>query len=394
MKILLAIFAVMFYLLLMLPLFSMVTGWPPDVRLSGEEPEVAPAAWGLSAWWNGAVQSEFDAWLAARIGLRGVLVRTANQIAYSLFRELPKGTGTRVVAGKAGFLFENTYVDAYRRGGSQSEKLLRRRSAEVRRLQDRMARDGIAFWLVIAPSKAEIYPEYLPAEADVAGRPSRRSHYERMIGFLQADGVNVVDGHALFQEWKRDPATPPLFPAGGTHWNRYGAGRVVALLLDRLREGSGKPWPVLRVTGAETDRKIIAPDNDLGELANLWQGRSLAGPQTHPVIEVDPGDEKPDILLICDSFGAMIGEMLQRERLIRRHDAYFYNKRHFGSSDGRRMDSAFDAGQVDALQRVAGRDAVVIEEVEYFLPEIGFGFVGQLLKAYDALDGKDAKPAS
>ena len=38
----------------------------------------------------------------------------------------------------------------------------------------------------------------------------------------------------------------------------------------------------------------------------------------------------------------------------------------------------------------ARSDAVVIEVGEYWLPRVGFGFVRDLLKAYDALDAARA----
>lgn len=394
MRVFLVMAAILFGLVLALPGIHRLTGWPPDRPLGGVEAPVPEAEWGMSGWWNGTVQPAFETWYSREIGLRGALVRTANQIAYSLFGELAQGKGTRVIPGRNGFLYESVYVDAYRRGGQRSKTDLRRISAETRRLQDRLAADGIGFWLVIAPSKAEIYPEHLPREADTAGRAARRSPYEDMIGFLKEDGVNVVDGHALFQEWKRGPDSPMLFPQGGTHWNRYGMARIVSILMDRLRETTGKDWPSLKVTGSKTSRKIIPPDNDLGELANLWQRRSLAGPQIRPVLEIHPGTEKPDLLLICDSFGAMVGQLLEDRRLIRRHDAYYYNKRHQGWPRRRKPGPAPDPELPVVLQRVAGRDAVVIVQVEYFLPEIGFGFAKELLEAYDAVDDRAAPSAS
>lgn len=392
MKVFLGMATAVFMLLLGLPLVQKATGWPPDRPLGGVEPPVAEPDWTWSAWWAGKAQTDFEIWFNRHIGWRGVLVRTANQVAYSLFDELAQGRGTRVVAGREGYFYESVYVDSYRMGGTRSAAEIRRRSFDLRRLQDRLAADGIGFWLVIAPSKAEIYPEHLPPSADVAGRSKRLSHYERMVADLQENGVNVVDAHALFRTWRKDPGTPALFPRSGTHWNRYGAARVVSVLMDRLRETTGNDWPVLTVTGTVTNRKIIPPDNDLGELANLWQRRSLAGPQVHPVIETDPGTEKPNLLLICDSFGAMVGEVLQQQRLVREHDAYYYNTRHHGWPRKRASADNVDPDLPDILRRVAGRDAVVVVEVEYFLPEIGFGFAEQLLKTYDEWD--ERKPGA
>lgn len=388
MRIFLAVASILFVLCLALPGLNQMTGWPPDQPLRGVETPAGEVNWCVSSWWDGIVQPEFEEWFSQQVGLRGVLVRTANQMAYSLFQELPQGKGTRVVSGREGFLYESGYVDAYRRGGQRTREELRRVSASTRRLQDRLAADGIDFWLVIAPSKAEIYPEYLPRQADVAGRPARRSHYEDMIGFLREDGVNVVDAHALFLEWKQDAAIPMLFPKGGTHWNRYGTARIVSILMDQMREAAGKNWPTIQVAGMESRQEILPPDNDLGELANLWQRDSLSGPQIHPVLDIDPGTEKPNLLLICDSFGAMVGETLQHNRLIRQHDAYYYNTRHQKWPRNRAPVPDSDTEIPAVLQRLVGRDAVVVVEVETFLPEIGFGFAEDLLEAYDTLDAQ------
>ncbi len=384
----------LFALVLGLPLVQGWTGWPPDRPLGGVEAPVPEPVWTWGGWWSGTVQPVHEVWLGRHIGLRGALVRTANQIAYTLFGELAQGRGTRVVAGRDGYFYESVYVDDFRKGGRRSRKEIRRRSADLRRLQDRLAADGIGFWLVIAPSKAEIYPEHLPESADAAGRAGRRSHYDIMIDWLRRDGVNVVDAHALFQTWRREDGTPALFSRTGTHWNHYGTARVVSVLMERMREASGKGWPELKVAGAVTNLEIVSPDNDLGELANLWQRRSLAGPQIHPVVEAVSGSEKPDVLLICDSFGAMVGKLFQQYRLIRQHDAYYYNKRHLAWPRNRERGGERDSSLPEILQRVAGRDAVVIVEVEHFLPEIGFGFAEELLKAYEERDAQAVDPGS
>lgn len=382
--------AAVFSLFLALPLFQMATGFPPRIPLTGAEPPIPPPTCTLPAWWRGTLQSEFDAWLNQRIGLRGLLVRTANQIQFSLFNELPKRRNTQVMKGRKGFLFEKAYVDAYNRRKTRPEAELKSKSAATRRLQDRLAADGIAFLLVIAPSKAEIYPEYLPETADVAGRPERRSNYQNLIGFLRQDGVNLVDAHALFLEWKQTPGTPLLFAKGGTHWNQYGAARVVARILEELRELTGKDLPAIEVVGTVTNRTIVGADNDLGELANLWSGRLLAGPQVHPVLAKRTGRHLPDILLVGDSFVFTLTELMDREELYRRRETFYYYNRHFTYPDA--GDAPLDRRQLDLLAEVRRRDAVVIEVNEYWLPQIGFGFVRDLLKAYDALDAAASRP--
>lgn len=390
MKTFFLIAALLFGLFLALPLFQSATGFPADIPLTGVENTSTRPGLGLAAWWNGTLQSEFDAWLNQRIGLRGLLVRTANQINYSLFRELPKRGGTQVLRGRDGFLFEKVYVDAYNQEGSRPDKELLNVSASTRELQDRLAADGIALLLVIAPSKAEIYPEYLPGSADVAGRPGRRTNYENLIAHLRQDGVNLVDAHELFLKWKREPGTPLLYTKGGTHWNQYGAARVVAQITEQLRELTGKDLPMMQVTGAVTNHTIVDSDNDLADLLNLWSGRQLAGPQIQPIVETRAGSYLPDLLFIGDSFVFTLTNWMDREGLYRQRDTYYYYNRHYFYPVEPNVE--LDKRHLDLLAELKGRDAVVIEVSEYWLPRIGFGFVRDLLKAYHQLDA--GHPAS
>ncbi len=391
MRRLLLIAALLFSLFLVLPLVHLAMGWPPDYPLAGVESRVAVPEWTPAAWWNGTLQATFDTWINQRIGLRGLLVRTANQIQYTLFRELPQRSGTRVLLGRDGFLFEKAYLDAYNRAGRHSYRELRNICYSVRLMQDRLAADGIAFLLVIAPSKAEIYPEHLPPGMDVAGRPTRRSDYENLMPLLHAAGVNVVDGPTLFRQWKAEPGAPLLFGKGGTHWNQYGAARMVAEILARLRDLTGKDLPVLQVTGAVTNRTIIDADNDLGELLNLWSGRPFAGPQIQPVLNKQPGTHAPDILFIGDSFVFTLTNLMDREGLYRRRNTYYYYNRQYFYPEA--PNEILDKRSLDLLQVLADRDAVVIEVSEYWLPRIGFGFVRDLLKAYRRLERARAAAA-
>jgi hypothetical protein len=71
MKTFLLIAAILFGLLLGLPLFQMATGLPQDAILQGVETTATRPAFTAAAWWDGSLQSGFDTWINQRIGLRG-----------------------------------------------------------------------------------------------------------------------------------------------------------------------------------------------------------------------------------------------------------------------------------------------------------------------------------
>jgi hypothetical protein len=368
---------VLFVALLWLPLTQTVFRWLPEAALAGVE-KVPPAPESrLSAWWDGSLQTGFDPWFNAKVGLRGWMVRTYNQIQYSVFGTFA-GSGTKVVKGRQGMLFEKVYVDAFQSPRKRTEKELRDVCGGVRELQDRLAARGTAFLLVIAPSKAEILSEYLPGGIDVKGRGGKRSARDDMAALLDEYGIHHLDAHELFKAWKAEGA-PPLFSNGGTHWNHYAAARVAGLMLEALRGQTKAPMPSLRVTGAVTNGVIWGADNDLGDLLNLWTSRRMAGPQVHPVLEKTASDPLPDILFVGDSFVLTLTRVMDEAGLYRKRDTlYYFNRRYSYPGKG---DAPLDRGKADVAAELEGRDAVIIEINEYWLPRIGFGFVKAALKA-------------
>jgi len=78
---------------------------------------------------------------------------------------------------------------------------------------------------------------------------------------------------------------------------------------------------------------------------------------------------------------------MDRENLYGRRETYYYYNRQFTFPDG--GDSPLDKRQLDLLSEVRGRDAVVIEINEHWLPRIGFGFVRDLLRAYIRLEAAE-----
>ncbi|MGD9780545.1 MAG: hypothetical protein AB7V14_00170 [Kiritimatiellia bacterium] len=378
--------AILFGLFLALPLVQMGTGWPPDCPLDGWEKPIPPPKLDFRAWGGGNLQSQFEVWFSRHVGLRGWLVRTANQINFALFRELKVyNSGTRVLMGRNEFLFAQDYVDAYARPGLQPTDKLRELSASVRRAQDGLAANGIAFLLLIAPSKAEIYPEFLPTVADVAGRSSRRSDYDNLIGFLRRNGVNLIDGHERFLEWKNQPGVPALFTQGGIHWNHYGATRMAGLVMERLRDLTGKDLSTLQVVGSETNDVVVAKDNDLGDLVNLWPGHPRPGPQIHPLVEHRAGTYLPDVLFVGDSFVPTLTVHMDGQELYRRRNTYYYYNRDESYPEAKSV--VLDKKSLDLKGELQGRDAVVVEVNEAWISKMGFGFIEDLVQVCETAPG-------
>lgn len=236
--------------------------------------------------------------------------------------------------------------------------------------------------VVIAPSKAEIYPEALPPRFVLPGRERRRSTYELLAPQLEAAGIALVDGHRIFIE-ERSRSASLLFARGGTHWNHYGGALIAERLLAALDRRAPGRFVQLKVTGARAGSDVWSTDDDLGTLMNLWRPRPWPGPQTHPVVErLSEGRAPARLLFVGDSFTLTCMEYLTGEGLMAPGDSIYYFNRRIRYPGG--ASTPLERRDFDVLGEIEGQDAVVLVMSEYFLNDLGFGFVAAALAVLEA----------
>jgi hypothetical protein len=371
---------VFFILGLFLPLVEQMTGLFPVKELSGVEKETVMPEITFSGWLDKSVQQQFETWFTGHVGLRPWMVRTANQMNFSLFGEIPAGSGTRVYQGRDNVLYEKAYVTAYNTPGKKREKLLHDITWGLWRLQELLEQHGVAFLLVLAPSKAEIYPEYLPGDLKKPGRDKRLSHYQRMVPMLEKFGIHYIDSHKLFLQWKEN-GSPLLFARGGTHWNYYGAGRIVQAIMDGIAAQRGQSYDTIKVVSYTTDSRGFGTDKDLSELLNLWSTNKFNRGQIHPVFKRIPGKQRSNILMVGDSFAFTLINVMEAQKLFKRCDLFYYFKRRFSWPAG--TNDPIDHVKIDLRRELLGRDAVIIEINEYWLPQYGFGLLRPAIAALE-----------
>jgi len=376
------LFALLWVAILWLPTLERAFGLFPHVPLYGAEQKPDEVRFGAKTWFDGTYAAKYEPWFNYRLGLRSYLVRTWNQLDFSLFRMVPSQAGSRVVIGRNGMLYEHVYVEHYNRPGQAGDEMLQRIAQRTRRLQDELQERGIAMLVVIAPSKVEVYPENVPDGLLRPGRNERKTSYEAIVPLLAENGVNVLDGARLFKEWKAE-SPYPLFPLTGVHWNYVGAARVIQLIMQELERQTGKKLPRIEIERVEVTDQIRGTDNDLGELLNTWTCKFEAGPQYHPAVRrvADDSTFVPDILFIGDSFVHTLNDLMDEHRLYRRRDTLYYHKRRFTTEHPKGV--AYDRKSFDMEHELLGRDAVVLEINEYWMPDIGFGFVKDALAFFE-----------
>jgi hypothetical protein len=364
----------------------------PEPALHGSEPAPPVARWTVESWLNGSFQQKYGKRREIRFGLRSFLVRTYNQLHYTLFHRVVSGSGTNVVIGKKNWLYEAPYIDKKDIPSNDAGAAITYRVNQLRKLQTQLDRIGVTLVFVLAPSKAEIYPEYIPDKLVKPPLPDDQyTEYQYAVAALKKNHVRFVDAHALFLE-KRKNTPYQLFGPSGVHWNKYGA----YLAWKEIAETANKQLSVpLRLP--ELKEVVRQPsdgvDADLGGLLNIWD-RSLSRPKTdYPVFSGrEHFSPKPSILVVGDSFMFTLIDVIGRAGLSTDVDAWYYFKRHFHYpvKDGRLVlyaptEKPIDPAAINWRKDLLNRDLVLLVQTEYWLPELGFGFVETASEAIDRL---------
>lgn len=373
----------LFLLLLVLPYAQMRLAFVPEKPLAGVTETKKRPSLNFRNWWGGTFQKNYEPWFDANIGFRRSAIRTHNQIGISLFRESFSRSSDRPVFGKSNFVYEDGYIRDFNGFIHPPDAALAETARQLRKLQDALDARRIPFLIIVAPNKANIYPEYIPSDLIVPPETRRPSVFARMKPLLQREGVRLVDGSAIL---KAEKARSPhlLFPPGGIHWNRLGAALVLKSAWAQLEQQAGRPFVQLDITSVTTDQKprLIDGETDVAELINAWSvGRGDWNyPRPEFTLRDTGGALLPRVVLVADSFGYIPARILCDTRAIKSLDYYYYFKSHYQARGRLRHTGSMDPDQLDWEKVIFSADAIVLLATESSTPKIGFGFVEHALK--------------
>jgi hypothetical protein len=361
------------------PLYGVSDAFPPLPRF------------GLSSYVHGSFQSGIETWINQRLGLRGAMVRTNNQIYYSLLRSVACNARSSILLGDDGWLYDVGYV----------ENALRRRPVSVseadsialayRGLQDRLAARHKAFLLVISPSKAELYPEHLPVLERQARQRARITPRTRLTQALAARHVNYLDGHALLAELK-GRLEDPVMPRTGTHWSVNSSAFVAREALTLIQRQFGRP---LNIPAPGPVKRAFPQysDADLGALINVWSFRGADELLPYP----QPADLATrglplSILMVGTSFSETLAIHLMDTRVCSDLEFLRYYRTIVAYPSGTK--SALTPDAYDLPADVAKRDVVILE-INEGMPDYfrGYGFVEDALARLPGEGKGSAEPA-
>jgi len=352
--------------------------------LKGATTPPPPPEWNLTALRSGATVRALTSWVDAHIGLRSFWIRLDNQIDYSFFHQTPqRGDGTRLVLGSGNWLYERQYVEYATNKSILSPEECARRTERMRRVEAKLARRGIPLLYVIAPSKASVYPEHIPAEFYREKKPDQIvTSWELGRNYLPDSGVSYIDGPALYAKWKKD-GVPDLFARSGTHWSYVSALKIWDEIRASLNPRLARPIPPLKTAPLITGHPE-GNDRDLLDLANLLVSRPYEHdlPKPRMILQKDvPADQLPRILWIHDSFGWVLIEELYESNSARPSNSLYYFATEMKIPGGVATDRKIK--DIDWPTYLRDYDAIVLVWTEIAFEFDSCGFFEALDKALD-----------
>lgn len=206
-------------------------------------------------------------WINDNIGFRTAMLGYKGYIEYNILHKSPTN---RVMLGKNGFMFYtwDNNIEIAQNKYPLSEKEIRRITKNLILINDILEKNNKTFLFTIAPSKVDIYPEYLNI-----GRYSKTTtpidvFSERLDG--KVNFINLKE--ALYKE--KENTDELLYYKTDTHWNQYGAYIAYKAILNKMNEvgifGDNRQ-NYMQVDFVEATR--------VGEFANMMGAKYILKPE-------------------------------------------------------------------------------------------------------------------
>jgi hypothetical protein len=253
--------------------------------------------------------ARFDAAFSDRFASRNMLIALEHAIAVVGFRSSPVGN---VVLGRDGWLYfageDGHALDRHFRGVLPfPDDLVHGLRDELERRRQYLAARGIGYIVTVAPDKATIYPEHLPAWIEHMHGPTP---FDRAAALLRQDpALRFIDLRPLLLDAKKHGQ---VYYRTDSHWNY-----LAAIVAYRAIMGE-----VQRIVGKERLPSIAAPEmppyvegldryrGDLARMLGVWTrydepdfapfGKILADPSRRCARRIDGGKDEGFEIYVCD----------------------------------------------------------------------------------------------
>lgn len=221
---------------------------------------------------DGSYQDGFEKYGRDHFGFREWLIPLYNQFEWDFFKKVEqKG----IFFGQDNWLYFYEMVQdqyesltfKYAKSGEEMAGIFEKDAMKVYYLQEILKEYGTTLFVCIAPSKNELYPEFLPPNNNRFVQQGGIHADDYYVDKFRELGVNCLDLNTVFKSWK-GKVDFPLYYKGSSHYSVIAATHAADTLLRYMEHTSGLNLQNFTVRQAEI-KKPINIDRDLENLFNL-----------------------------------------------------------------------------------------------------------------------------
>lgn len=296
-------------------------------KLNGVYYEPKDAKLSFNYLMSGQFQQNLEENIRFNFGFREVLIPLYNQYLWDFYRMSSNKT---VKVGQDEWLFGWDDVANYYQGAKylsddkkkSSKSQLDLEAKRMYKVQHILEEYNIFVFVSLLPSKAFVFPEYLPKNPDPEREPFHAIDYYPQV--FDSLGVNYINVEKIFEEQKGQ-VDYPLFPKTGMHWSHIAAEYAFDTIMRYIEDASHLKLLHYNIGEKYADESKY-PDNDLEAILNLMRP---IRPNTnyYADVEVVPDTRAawPTFLVIGDSFFWNISGSVPLGYLFSRYQYWYYN---------------------------------------------------------------------
>lgn len=364
-------------LVLLLPLIQSVFEIFPSAKLGGSFSEADNPVFSIKKWLKGEFQSGKEEYINENFGFRNLLVRYYNQLQFNLYKN-PKVN--KVVIGKENYLYEQIYIDAYNGTDFVGEQEALVKAEKLKFVQDTLAKMGKTLLIILAPGKADFFPEFIPDELKQA---SGNSNYKTFSKLLPKYGINLID----FNGWCLDNKSKspyPLFPKYGIHWSMYTSVLAIDSILKKLEHITTEPMPHLVIDNIIYKDSINEVDYDIAASMNLLANLK-SYKMAYPKFHFEKKNRSKRVVGIGDSFFWNLYNYGLLDRAFNNGKFWYYYKQEYPASfiENKLID------RKNIKSEILNNDIFIVVATTPHLTYLGFDFIED---AYDQFTNIYEKP--
>lgn len=360
-----------------IPLIQKSIGIFPEAEtLIGAIDEQKDTTFSIENWVNGDFQKKKETHIDQNFGERNLLIRINNQIRFELFKQ---SRVKELVIGRGNYLFQKNYLNALYGDDFVGENIIRERLRKFKLVQDTLNKLGITCDLVIAPSKARYYEEYIPKE--LTKSKTYKTNYYFVLKECKANNISFFDVSDWFLKIKQSHPYP-LFPKTGIHWNNYGSVLFIDSLMKRIELQSKLDLPQLHITSVNISTDLPYVDKDLGKTMNLIKEIKI-NPMPYPAYswEKDSTKQKIKALFIADSYLWNIYYQGLTVNLFSDLTFNYYNTTIYNDKTPNPIGKV---NNIKTKEEIEKNKAIIILLSEPNLQDLGWGFIEWAYEGYFA----------